>query len=93
MLTTPSDKVCPSSPFPRKISEKMEPRYSNPDITNAGAPQRTNDILTLDVCLPPRIFISFAMISNNKLFQNSTRIPGLSSPISTGNFSSAAHGG
>ena len=36
--------------------------------------------------LIPRIFISFAMISNNKLFQNFTRTPGLSSPISTRNF-------
>ena len=38
-------------------------------------------------CLPfPRTFISFAMISNNKLFQNFTRIPGVSSPISIRNF-------
>ena len=38
-------------------------------------------------CLPfSRIFISFAMISNNKLFQNFTRIPGLSLSISTRNF-------
>ena len=33
-----------------------------------------------------RIFISFAMISNNKVFQNFTQIPGLSLPISTRNF-------
>ena len=45
------------------------------------------------VYLPPCIFISFAMISNNKLFQNSTRIPGLSLPISATTFSLRAHGG
>ena len=32
--------------------------------------------------LSHRIFVSFALISNNKLFQNFTRIPGLSLPIS-----------
>ena len=50
-----------------------------------GSTTNNIDILTLDVCLPPRIFISFAMISNNQLFQNFTRIPRLSSPISTRN--------
>ena len=37
-----------------------------------GSTTKNIDILTLDVCLPPHIFISFAMISNNKLFRNST---------------------
>ena len=64
-----------------------------PGDRQRGRSTNNIDILTLDVCLPPRIFISFAMISNNKLFQNSTRISGLSSPISTSNFSSGANGG
>ena len=36
---TPSDEVCLSSPFLRKISEKMKPCNSNPEIANAGAPK------------------------------------------------------
>ena len=39
---TPSDKVCPSSPFLRTISEKLKPWYLNPEIANAGAPQTTS---------------------------------------------------
>ena len=38
-----------------------------------GSTTNNIDILTLDVCLPPRVFISFAIISNNRLFRNSTR--------------------
>ena len=57
-----------------------------PGDRQRGSTTNNIDILTFDVCLPTRIFISFAMISNNKLFQNFTRIPGLSSPISTRNF-------
>ena len=42
VLTTRSDKVCPSSLFHRKISEKLEPCNSNPEIANAGAPKTTS---------------------------------------------------
>ena len=54
-----------------------------PGDRQRGSTTNNIDILTLDVCLLPRIFISFAMIPNSKLFQNFTRIPGFSSPIST----------
>ena len=37
-----SDKVCPSSPLLRTISEKMKLCNSNPDIGNAGAPKSTS---------------------------------------------------
>ena len=42
-----------------------------PGDSQRGSTTNNIDILTLDVCLPPRIFNKFAMISNNKLFQNS----------------------
>ena len=78
-------QICPSSPFPGKSLRKWN------SATPTGDRQRRStknniDTLTFDVCLFPRISISFAMISNNKLFQNFTRIPGLSLPISTRNF-------
>ena len=41
-VKTHSDKVCLSSPFLWKISEKMKPCNSNPEIANAGAPQTTS---------------------------------------------------
>ena len=41
-VKTHSDKVCLSSPFLWKISEKMKPCNSNPEIANAGAPQATS---------------------------------------------------
>ena len=73
VLTTPSDKFCPSSCFLWTAFEKLKPCNSNPEITNAGTTNNI-DILTLDVCILPRIFISFAMIANSKkLFQNSIR--------------------
>ena len=86
-------KSVPPVLFLRTISEKTKPCNSNLEDRQRGSTTNNIDILTLDVYLPPRIFISFAMISKNKLFQNFTRIPGLSSPISTSNFSSRAHGG
>ena len=79
--------------FPSNNFWENETLQLKPWDRQRGSTTNNIDIITLDVCLPPRIFISFAMISNNKLFQNFTRIPGLSSPISTKNFSSGAHGG
>ena len=73
VLTTPSDKVCPSSPFLRTIFEIMKPCSWNPEIANAGA-QKTTSTPSPSMSAFPRIFVSFAMISNNKLFRNSTRI-------------------
>ena len=40
--TTHSDKVCPSTPFLRTISEKMKPCNSNPEIANKEAPKITS---------------------------------------------------
>ena len=84
-LTTPSDKVCPFSPFPGKFLSKWNPAtQARRSLTREHQKQHRHPHLQ---CLPfPRIFISFAMISNNKLFQNFTRIPGFSLPISTRNF-------
>ena len=45
-----------------------------PGDRQRGITTNNIDILTLDVCLPTCIFISFAMISNSKLFRNSIRI-------------------
>ena len=91
-LTTPSDKVSPSSPFPGKSLRKWNTAtQTRRSPTREYHEQHRHPHLRW--LLIPRIFISFAMISNNKLFQNFTRIPGLSSPISTRNFSSRAHGG
>ena len=59
----------------------------NPGDRQRGSTRNNIDTLTLDACLTPRICIKVAMISNNKLCQNSIRIPGISSPISTRNFS------
>ena len=92
VLRTPSDEVCPSGPFLKK-SQKNEILKLKPGNRKRGNTINNIDILTLDVCLPPRIFISLAMISNNKLFQNFTQIPELSPPISTTTFSSGAQGG
>ena len=82
---THSDKICPSSPFPGKSLRNWNsatPTRRSP--TREHQEQHRQPHLRY---LPfPRIFISFAMIPNNKLFQNFTRIPGLSSPISTRNF-------
>ena len=82
---THSDKVSPSSLFPGKSLRKW-----NTATQTRRSPTREHHKqhrhLTLDVSPPPRIFISFAMISNNKLFQNFTRISGLSLPISTRNY-------
>ena len=41
VLTTPADKVCPSSRLLRTLSEKMKLCNSNPEIGNAGAPKST----------------------------------------------------
>ena len=54
--------------------EKKEKLGFKPGDRQRGSTTNNIDILTLDVCLPSRIFSSFAMISNNKLFRNSTRI-------------------
>ena len=82
---THSDKICPSSTFPGKYLRKW-----NPATQTRRSPTREHQQQHrhhhLRRLLIPRIFISFAMISNNKLFQNFTRIPRLSSPISTRNF-------
>ena len=89
---THSDKICPSSPFPGKSLRKW-----NPATPTRRSPTREHQEQhrhpRLRCLLVLRIFISFAMISNNKLFQNFTRIPGLSLSISSRNFSSGAHGG
>ena len=53
---------------------EIETLQLKPGDRQRGSTTNNVDILTLDVYLPPRIFISFAMISINKLFQNSTRI-------------------
>ena len=82
---THSDKVCPSSLFPRKSLRKW-----NTATQTRRSPTREHQEQYrhphLRCLLIPRIFISFAMVSNNKHFQNFTRIAGLSSPISTKNF-------
>ena len=53
---------------------EIETLQLKPGDRQRGSTTNNNGILTLDVCLLPRIFISFAMISNNKkLFQNSIR--------------------
>ena len=86
-VKTHSDKVCLSSPFFGKLLRKwnhVTQTLRSP--TREHHKQHRHPHLR---CLPfPRIFVSFAMISNNKLFQIFTRIPGFSSPISTRNFSS-----
>ena len=70
---TPSDKVCPSNRFLWTTSQKMKPWNLNPEIANKGAPKRTSTP-SASMSAPPRSFINFAMISNNKLFWHSTRI-------------------
>ena len=89
---THSDKVCPSSTFPGKSLRKWDPATPS-RRSPTWEHQEQHRHPHLRCLLFPRIFISFAMISNNKLFQNSNRIPGLSSPISTRKYSSGAHGG
>ena len=42
VLTTPSDKLCPSNPLLWTTSEKLKSCNSNPEITNTGAPQKTS---------------------------------------------------
>ena len=55
----PSDKVCPSSPLLRTISEKMKSWNSNQEITNAGAPQTTSTSSpSICVSLPPSSSVS-----------------------------------
>ena len=85
MSKTHSDKICPSSPFPGKSLRKR-----NPATPTRRSPTREHQEQHrhphLRCLLIPRIFNSFAMFSNNKLFQNFTRIPRLSLPISTRNF-------
>ena len=75
-------KIVPPVLFPENLWEN-ETLQLKLGVSQRGSTTNNVDILTIDVCLLPRIFICFAMISNNKLFQNSNRIPGLSSPIST----------
>ena len=73
-VKTHSDKVCPSSPFRGKPLRNWNPAtQTRRSPTWEHYKQHRHPHLR---CLPrPRIFISFAMISNNKLFQNFTRIP------------------
>ena len=83
-LTTPSDKVCPSSLFPGKSLRKWNPAtQARRSLTWEHHKQHRHPHPRC--LLIPRIFISCAMLSNNKLFQNFTRIPGPSLPISTRN--------
>ena len=59
VLTTPSDKVCPSSPLLWTTSEKMKPSNSNLEIANAGAPQTTStSSLSMCVSLPASSSVS-----------------------------------
>ena len=66
-------KSVPPVFFPKNFWEN-ETLQLKPIDHQRGSTTKNVDILTLDVCLPPRIFISFAMIFNNKLFRNCTRI-------------------
>ena len=73
VLTTPSNKVCPSSRFLWTTSEILKPCNSNRRSPTRERHKKLRH--PHPWCLPPsRIFISFAMIFNNKLFRNSTRI-------------------
>ena len=82
---THSDKICPSSPFPGKSLRKWNPATQFwRSLTREHHKQHRHPHPRC--LLISRIFISFAMISINKLFQNFTRIPGLFLPISTRNF-------
>ena len=69
---THSDKVCPSSPFPGKSLRKWNTAtQTRRSPTWEHYKQHRHPHLR---CLPrPRIFISFAMISNNKLFHPDSR--------------------
>ena len=79
---THSMSICPSTLFPGKALRKWNPAIpTRRSLTREHQEQHRHPHLPFR-----RIFISFAMISNNKLFQNFTRIPGLSLPISTRNF-------
>ena len=60
--------------YPENVWEN-ETMQLKPGDRQRGSTTNNIDILTLDVCLPPRIFISFAMISNNKLFQTTPWFP------------------
>ena len=82
---THSDKVNPSSPSPGKSLRKWNTAtQTRRSLTREHHKQYRQPHPRC--LLIPRIFISFAMISNNKLLQKFTRIPGLSLPISTRNF-------
>ena len=63
---------------------EIETLQLKPGDRQRGSTTNNIDILIFDVCPRPRIFISFAMISNNNLLQNS---------ILATILSSRAHGG
>ena len=65
-------KTVPPVLFPENLWEN-ETLQLKPGDCQRGSTTNNFDIITLDVCLPPRIFISFAMISNNKLFHPDSR--------------------
>ena len=68
----PQTKSVPPVLFPENLWEN-ETLQLKPGDCQRGSTTNNFDIITLDVCLPPRIFISFAMISNNKLFHPDSR--------------------
>ena len=85
-------KSVPPVLFPENLWEN-ETLQLKPGDRQRGSTTNNIDILTLDVCLPPRIFISFAMISNNRAITElhpNSRI--LLAHIHK-KFSSGAHGG
>ena len=71
-LTTPSDKVCPSSPFPGKSLRKWN-TATQTRRSPTWEQYKQHRHPHLRCLIIPRIFISFAMISNNKLFHPDSR--------------------
>ena len=68
----PQTKSVPPVLFPENLWENKTLQLK-PGDCQRGSTTNNFDIITLDVCLPPRIFIRFAMISNNKLFHPDSR--------------------
>ena len=52
---------------------EIETMQFKPGDRQRGSTTNNIETLTLDVCFPPRIFISFAIISNNKQFHPDSR--------------------
>ena len=91
VLTTASNKVCPSSRFLWTTYEKLKPCNSNPEIANAEAPQTTSTS-------SPSTCASFPASSSISPWSPKTkscsRTPSeLSLRFSTKTFSSGTHGG